>query len=151
VISTIAALSTFYNDAKDIFIRRLAQETDVPIDWEDADDCSVRLPHTLGMPYIYPDNDLSYPGNFLTCFPVERDALPANRRWSGRWRSVYPARDMNRTAPTKRAGRGSSHSGSLFRDSGAMGAYGPLHAGQRRVVRMLHEIARAEVPEFIKR
>jgi citrate synthase len=62
LISTIAAFSTFYPDAKAIFdeqsrkkqIHRLIAK--VPVN------CRLRLRHSIGRPYVYPDNDLSFTG-----------------------------------------------------------------------------------------
>ena len=64
-ISTLAALSTFYPDAKDIFnpetrlkqINRLMAKVPTV--------AAFAFRHLLGIPYSYPDNDLSYTGNFL--------------------------------------------------------------------------------------
>jgi citrate synthase len=65
VISTLAALSTFYPDSKDISdeesrdlqtYRAIAKMPTV---------AAFAYRHSLGLPYIYPNNDLSYAGNFL--------------------------------------------------------------------------------------
>jgi citrate synthase len=64
-ISTVAAFSTFYPEAKDIFdpaVRRIQFSrlmAKVPTI------AAFAHRHCVGMPYAYPDNDLSYPGNFL--------------------------------------------------------------------------------------
>ena len=63
--ATLGALSTFYPDAKDIFDVECALETDLPADRESADHRRLRLSPSHRMQYAYPDNDLSYEGNFL--------------------------------------------------------------------------------------
>src|SRR6202162_321489 len=65
VISTIAALSTFYNDAKDIFNEGSRRKQTYRLIGNMPTIDTFAYPHTLGMPFVYPDNDLSYPGNFL--------------------------------------------------------------------------------------
>src|SRR5215471_16292186 len=64
VISTIAALSTFYNDAKDIFSAESRKKQTYRLIGKMPTIAAFAYRHTLGMPYVYPDNDLSYPGNF---------------------------------------------------------------------------------------
>ena len=64
-ISTLGALGTFYPDAKDIF--------NTEARWKQIYRLIAKVPtiaafayrHNVGMPYAYPDNDLSYEGNFL--------------------------------------------------------------------------------------
>ncbi|HUF92055.1 MAG TPA: citrate/2-methylcitrate synthase, partial [Candidatus Limnocylindria bacterium] len=62
LISAVAALSTFYPDARvnqrDLQIHRLIAKVPTL--------AAFAFRHTLGRPYVYPDNDLSYPGNFLS-------------------------------------------------------------------------------------
>ena len=66
LLATVGALSTFYPDAKDIFdtdvqkleMRRLIAKTPTIAGF------SYR--HIMGLPYVYPDNELSYAGNFLS-------------------------------------------------------------------------------------
>ena len=65
LISTVAALSTFYPDAKRHLQSRFAPEADLSADRQDADARGVCLSPQSGMPFVYPDNDLSYCGNFL--------------------------------------------------------------------------------------
>src|SRR3569832_2056492 len=63
--ATLGALSTFYPDAKDIF--------NVERRWKQIYRLIAKVPtiaafafrHRIGMQYTYPDNDLSYEGNFL--------------------------------------------------------------------------------------
>src|ERR1700752_3121108 len=64
-ISTIAALSTFYHDAKDIFSPESRKKQTYRLIGKMPTIAAFAYRHTLGMPYVYPDNDLSYPGNFL--------------------------------------------------------------------------------------
>src|SRR5947199_211204 len=65
MISTIAALSTFYHDAKDIFSAESRQKQTYRLIGKVPTIAAFSYRHTLGMPFVYPDNELSYPGNFL--------------------------------------------------------------------------------------
>src|SRR6202165_412175 len=65
MISTIAALSTFYHDAKDIFDAESRRKQTYRLVGKMPTIAAFSYRHTLGMPYVYPDNELSYPGNFL--------------------------------------------------------------------------------------
>ena len=65
LISTIAALSTFYPDAKHIFDPESRKKQTYRLIGKMPTIAAFSYRHTLGMPYVYPDNELSYPGNFL--------------------------------------------------------------------------------------
>ena len=65
LVGTVGALSTFYPDANHVARRRVARDPDAPPDRQDADARRLRLPPHRGMPFVYPDNDLCFPGNFL--------------------------------------------------------------------------------------
>ena len=65
MISTIAALSTFYHDAKDIFNAESRKKQTYRLIGKMPTIAAFSYRHSLGMPFVYPDNELSYPGNFL--------------------------------------------------------------------------------------
>src|SRR3989440_7937754 len=65
MISTIAALSTFYHDAKDILNEESRRKQTYRLIGKMPTIAAFSYRHTLGMPFVYPDNELSYPGNFL--------------------------------------------------------------------------------------
>jgi citrate synthase len=65
LISTIAALSTFYPEAKHIFDEESRRKQTYRLIGKMPTLAAFAYRHTLGMPFAYPDNDLSYPGNFL--------------------------------------------------------------------------------------
>ena len=67
LVSTVAALSTFYPDAKQIFLEKSSAAPDLSAGWKDTNARSVRLQALTGNArYIYPRNDLSYSENFLS-------------------------------------------------------------------------------------
>src|SRR5580692_2804393 len=65
LISTIAALSTYYHDSKDIFSKESRQKQTYRLIGKMPTIAAFSYRHSLGMPFAYPDNELSYPGNFL--------------------------------------------------------------------------------------
>ena len=65
LISTIAALGTFYPEAKNIFDAECRQKQIYRLIAKMITISAFGYRHMVGMPYAYPDNDLSYPANFL--------------------------------------------------------------------------------------
>ena len=65
LISTVAALSTFYPDAKDIFNSDGRKKQTYRLIGKMPTLAAFAYRHSLGMPFVYPDNELSYCGNFL--------------------------------------------------------------------------------------
>ena len=157
VISTIAALSTFYNDAKDIFNEGSRKKQTYRLIGKMPTIAAFAYRHTLGMPYIYPDNDLSYPGNFLNMLFRTSETRyrpnPTLERALEILFILHADHEQNCSTNTVR-GVGSSHVDPYSATAAAIAAlYGPLHGGaNEEVVRMLHEIGSVQkVPEFIKR
>src|SRR5271165_6448382 len=65
MISTIAGLSTFYPDAKNIFNAESRQKQTFRLIGKMPTLAAFAYRHSLGMPYVYPDRELTYTGNFL--------------------------------------------------------------------------------------
>ncbi len=63
--ATLGALSTFYPDAKDIFNEELRRKQIYRLIAKVPTIAAFAFRHRIGMQYAYPDNDLSYEGNFL--------------------------------------------------------------------------------------
>jgi citrate synthase len=157
VISTIAALSTFYNDAKDIFNEESRRKQTYRLIGKMPTIAAFSYRHTLGMPYVYPDNDLSYPGNFLNMLFRTSETRyrpnPTLERALDILFILHADHEQNCSTNTVR-GVGSSHVDPYSATAAAIAAlYGPLHGGaNEEVVRMLHEIGSVQkVPDFIKR
>jgi citrate synthase len=64
LVSTVAALLTFYADAKDVANHNSRQLQFYRLIGKLPTIAAFAYRHSTGMPYAYPDNDLSYPGNF---------------------------------------------------------------------------------------
>ena len=65
LVGTIGALSTFYTDAKTIMSAESRQKQTFRLIGKVSTIAAFAYRHSMGMPFIYPDNELSYPGNFL--------------------------------------------------------------------------------------
>src|SRR5205807_5404501 len=113
--------------------------------------------HTVGMPYAYPDNDLSYTGNFLNMMykttEVKYTPSPVLERALDVLFILHADHEQNCSANAMRA-VGSSHVDPYSATAAAIAAlYGPLHGGaNEQVVRMLMQIGSTErIPEAIKK
>jgi citrate synthase len=156
-ISTVGALSTFYPEANNIedpdarykqIIRLIAKVPTI---------AAFSYRHSRGLPYVYPDNDLSYAGNFLNMLDkmtqVKYTPKPALEHALDVLFILHADHEQNCGTAAMRV-IGSSHPDPYSAVAGAAGAlYGPLHGGaNEQVLRMLMEIGHVKnVPDFIKR
>ncbi len=156
-ISTVAALSTFYPEANQVAnadgrllqIKRLIAK--VPTI------AAYSYRHSLSLPYVYPDNDLSYTGNFLNM--MFRMAEPRHQPHPVLERALevlfilHADHEQNCGTNAMRA-IGSSRVDPYSAMAGAAAAlFGPLHGGaNEEVLRMLTQIgSKANVPAFIEK
>ncbi|MCC6712137.1 MAG: citrate (Si)-synthase, partial [Candidatus Dadabacteria bacterium] len=65
LLGTVGALSTFYPEAKDLFNKEIRDIQVHRLIAKMPTMAAFAYRHAMGMPYVYPDNDLSYAGNFL--------------------------------------------------------------------------------------
>ncbi len=157
LVSTIAALSTFYHDAKDVFNPQSRKKQTYRLVGKMPTIAAFSYRHTLGMPFVYPDNELSYPGNFLNMLFRTSETRyrpdPTLEHALDILFILHADHEQNCSTNTIR-GVGSSHVDPYCATAGAIAAlYGPLHGGaNEEVLRMLNEIGSVQkVPEFIKR
>ena len=157
LISTVAALSTFYPDAKDIFNKDSRLKQTYRLIGKMPTLAAFAYRHSLGMPFAYPDNDLSYVGNFLNMLfrttELQYRPNPTLERALDILFILHADHEQNCSASAMR-GVGSSHVDPYCATAAATAAlYGPLHGGANEaVLRMLVEIGSVNrVPEYIKR
>jgi len=156
-LSTVGAMSGFYPDAKHVF--------DKPTRLRQTHRLIAKVPsiaawayrHSIGRPYVYPDNDLSFTGNFLNMLfkmtELKYQANPVLTRALDVLFILHADHEQNCSTTTMRT-IGSSQVDPYSAMAGAAAAlYGPLHGGANEaVLRMLNEIGSvARVPDFIKR
>ena len=157
LVGTIGALSTFYPDAKNIFDSEARQKQVYRLIGKVPTIAAFAYRHRMGVPYAYPDNDLSYPGNFLNMMfkmtEVKYEPHPTLERALDVLFILHADHEQNCSTNAMRS-IGSSQSDPFSAVAGAAAAlYGPLHGGaNEEVLRMLNEIgSKQKVPEYIKR
>ncbi|MEN8183365.1 MAG: citrate synthase [Myxococcota bacterium] len=157
LIATVGALSTFYPEAKEIQDSDLRGKQIVRLVAKVPTIAAFAYRHSRGLPYAYPDNDLSYAGNFLNMLrktteqsyepdPVLEKALDVLF-------ILHADHEQNCSTSSMRV-IGSSFADPYSAVAGAAAAlYGPRHGGANEaVLRMLEEIGSVgNVPSFVKR
>ncbi len=156
LVSTVAALSTVYPDAREIHdpVNRLLQIKRLVGKMPSIAAMSYR--HSLGFPYVYPDNDLNYPENFMNMLwkMVEPKyvANPVLARALDILFILHADHEQNCSTNTMRS-VGSSHADPYLSTAAAAAALsGPLHGGaNEEVLKMLDLIgSKDNVPAYIK-
>ena len=153
--STVAALSTFYPEAKAVREKGVRQKQMFRLIAKIPTIAAYAYRHSVGLPYAYPDNDLSYCGNFLQMmFRVGNryDVDPVLERALEVLFILHADHEQNCSTSAMR-GVGSSESDPYSAMAAGIAAlYGPLHGGaNEQVLRMLQEIGqKANVPAFIQ-
>ncbi len=156
-LSTVGAMATFYPDGTKIFDKESRNLQMHRLIAKVPTIAAYAYRHIVGRPYIYPDNDLSFTGNFLNMLfrmPAEKyQANPVLARALDVLFILHADHEQNCSTSAMR-GIGSSHVDPYSALAGAAAAlYGPLHGGANEaVLRMLKEIGSVDkVPDFIKR
>jgi citrate synthase len=157
LVGTIGALSTFYPDAKNIFDSEARQKQVYRLIGKVPTIAAFAYRHRMGVPYAYPDNDLSYPGNFLNMMfkmtEVKYQPHPTLERALDVLFILHADHEQNCSTNAMRS-ISSSQSDPFSAVAGAAAAlYGPLHGGaNEEVLRMLNEIgSKQKVPEYVRR
>ncbi len=157
LIGMIGALSTFYPEAKNIFDKDCRQKQIYRMIAKVATIAAFSYRHRKGLPYAYPDNDLSYTGNFLNMMfkttEVSYKPDPVLERALNVLFILHADHEQNCSTNAMRS-IGSAHTDPYSALAGAAAAlYGPLHGGANEaVLRMLNEIGSlSNVPDYIKR
>ncbi len=155
-IATVAAMSTFYPEGREVHDppNRLKQIQRLIAKVPTVAAFSYR--HTRGLPFVYPDNDLSYTGNFLSMLDrmtqLKYEPNPVLERALDVLFILHADHEQNCGTAAMRV-IGSSHTDPDTAMAGAAAAlYGPLHGGANEaVLHMLLEIGTLDnVPDFIK-
>ena len=155
MISSVAALSTFYPDAKDIHDPESRRRQIVRLIAKMPTLAAYTYRHHRGLPYVYPENGLSYTANFLNMlFRIggrEYKPNPVLERALDVLFILHADHEQNCSASTMRV-IGSAEADPYSAMAGAMAAlYGPLHGGANEaVLRMLRRIGSVDnVPAFL--
>jgi len=156
-VSTVAALATFYPDAKNFhdpqvrlkqFYRLVAKVPTIG---------AFIYRHNAGLPYAYPDNDLSYPGNFLNMLykttEVKYKSNPVLERALDILFILHADHEQNCSTTAMRSVGSAQTDPYSSLAAAAAALYGPLHGGANEaVLRMLRTIgSKANIPQYIER
>ncbi len=157
LVSTLAALSTVYPEAKNIHDPENRQKQIVRLIAKMATLAAYSYRHRQGQPYVYPDNDLSYPENFMNMLWKMTEpkyvASPVIARALDVLFILHADHEQNCSSTTMRI-VGSSQADPYLSMAGAASALsGPLHGGaNEEVLRMLDEIGSVKnINAYIKR
>ena len=156
LISAVGALSTFYPGAKKIFDVQNRRIQTYRMIGKMPTLAAFAYRHSLGLPYVYPDNDLSYTGNFLNMlFKMTELKYKPNAILEKALDILFilHADHEQNCGTNAMRGVGSSQVDPYSSVAAAAAAlYGPLHGGANEaVLRMLMEIgSKDKVPEFLK-
>ena len=155
LLASVGALSTFYPDAKSIddtdnrylhLVRLVAKMPTL---------AAFAYRHNRGQPYVYPDNDLTYPGNFLSMLykmsEMKYEPDPRLERALDILFILHADHEQNCSTSAVRSVGSSQVDPYSAVAAGVAALYGPLHGGANEaVLRMLKRIETKEnIPDFI--
>jgi citrate synthase len=156
LVSAVAALSTFYPEAKDIFDPDTRYKQIIRLIAKMPTLAAAAHRFSVGMPFVYPDNSLGFPANFLSMMwktaEPRFDANPALARAVDLLFILHADHEQNCSTTAMRV-VGTSHVDPYSCCAAACAAlYGPRHGGANEaVIRMLQSIGSVEaVPDFVR-
>jgi citrate synthase len=156
-ISTVAALSTVYPDARNVLDPDARRLQICRLIGKVPTIAAYCYRHSLGFPYVYPDNDLSYTGNFMNMLwrmtEAKYQANAALARALDILFILHADHEQNCSTNVMRAA-GSSQADPFVATAAAAAALsGPLHGGaNEEVLKMLDQIgSKDRVPAYIDR
>jgi citrate synthase len=155
LLGSVGALSTFYPDANDIqdpdnrYIQTIRLIAKMPTL------AAFAFRHSNGQPYVYPDNELEYPGNFLNMLykmtELKYEPDPRLERALDILFILHADHEQNCSTSAVRSVGSSQVDPYSAVAAGIAALYGPLHGGANEaVLRMLKRIEKKEnIPDFI--
>jgi citrate synthase len=157
LVSTLAALGTFYPEAKAVHDRGTQDQQVVRLIAQTPTLAALAYRHAQGLPYVLPDDDLSYAGNFLSMMnkmtepkyspnPVLEHALDVLF-------ILHADHEQNCSTNAMRSVASSESDPYSSAAAAAAALYGPLHGGaNEQVLNQLRELGSVEnVPAYIAR
>ncbi len=157
LVSTVAALSTVYHEAKNVLDPEVRRLQILRLIGKMPTIAAYTYRHSLGLPYVYPDNDLSYTENFMNMLwkmvEPKYQANPVIARALDILFILHADHEQNCSANAMRA-VGSSQADPYLSTAGACAALsGPLHGGaNEEVLKMLDVIgSKDNIPAYIEK
>ena len=156
LLGSVGALSTFYPDANDITDPENRHIQTIRLIAKMPTLAAFAYRHNMGMPYVYPDNDLAYSGNFLSMMykmtELKYEPDPRLERALDILFILHADHEQNCSTSAVRSVGSSQVDPYSAIAAGVAALYGPLHGGANEaVLRMLKRIQTKEnIPDFIK-
>ena len=156
LLGSVGALSTFYPDANDITDPENRHIQTIRLIAKMPTLAAFAYRHNMGMPYVYPDNDLAYSGNFLSMMykmtELKYEPDPRLARALDILFILHADHEQNCSTSAVRSVGSSQVDPYSAIAAGVAALYGPLHGGANEaVLRMLKRIESKEnIPDFIK-
>jgi citrate synthase len=156
LLGSVGALSTFYPDANDITDPENRHIQTIRLIAKMPTLAAFAYRHNMGMPYVYPDNDLAYSGNFLSMMykmtELKYEPDPRLERALDILFILHADHEQNCSTSAVRSVGSSQVDPYSAIAAGVAALYGPLHGGANEaVLRMLKRIGTKEnIPAFIK-
>ncbi len=157
LLSSVAALSTFYPEAKTLDDHDLRLRQIYRLIGKMPTLAAFAYRHRMGRPYIYPNNSLSFTGNFLNMlFKMTEQEYEINailERALDVLFILHADHEQNCSTSVMRSIASSNADPYSATSGAAAGLYGPLHGGANEaVLRMLHKIGNIKnTSDFIKK
>jgi citrate synthase len=155
LLGSVGALSTFYPDANDITDPENRHIQTIRLIAKMPTLAAFAYRHNMGMPYVYPDNDLAYSGNFLSMMykmtELKYEPDPRLERALDILFILHADHEQNCSTSAVRSVGSSQVDPYSAIAAGVAALYGPLHGGANEaVLRMLKRIEKKEnIPDFI--
>jgi citrate synthase len=157
MVGVVGALSAFYHDSIDIKDPEQREMASIRMIAKMPTIAAMAYKYSIGQPFIYPRNELSYAANFLhMCFAVpceEYKVDPILARAMDRIFILHADHEQNASTSTVRLAGSSGANPFACISAGIACLWGPAHGGANEAaLQMLQEIGSVDrIPEFIKR
>jgi citrate synthase len=156
LLASVGALSTFYPEASAIKDAEIRYMQVIRLIAKMPTLAAFSYRHNRGMPYVYPDNDLSYPGNFLSMIyrmtELKYQPDPRLEHALDVLFILHADHEQNCSTSAVRSVGSSQVDPYSAVAAGVAALYGPLHGGaNEQVLRMLRRIeTKDNIPDFVK-
>jgi citrate synthase len=156
LVASVGALSTFYPDANQIHDEQIRAMQLIRLLAKMPTLAALAFRHNMGQPYVYPDNDLAYAGNFLGMMykmtELKYQPDPRLERALDVLFILHADHEQNASTSAVRSVGSTQVDPYSAVAAGVAALYGPLHGGaNEQALRMLRRIERVEnIPDFLE-
>jgi citrate synthase len=156
LVASVGALSTFYPDANKIKEERVRAIQIIRLLAKMPTLAAFAFRHNMGQPYVYPDNDLDYAGNFLGMMykmtELKYEPDPRLSRALDVLFILHADHEQNASTSAVRSVGSTQVDPYSAVAAGVAALYGPLHGGANEAaLRMLERIGSVEnIPDFLE-